>query len=370
MKRILCLFLAITLTFVFAACGDKQDVSSDEAFVKPDSYSTVLLVTINPQFRLYLDDQDNVLAVEPVNEDAKTVIKDTQFNGGLDKVVEEIVNKTNAAGFVKENASVDFKIIETKKERTYADNILNAAKDTANQAFEKIDITVEIKTSISENALNNSTVQGTTSGNESNEINTNSSETSTTHTHLFADATCTLPKTCSCGETQGQALGHNFKNGKCTVCNATDPNFTLTSLDKKNGNWVAEYVYNEIYCKVRLTLVGDASVGVSVGDPLSKMEKELQDDIRNNKDQEGYKDSYVVYKGKEYWVARGSYSPLLPMVVNGNTIVLTSSDDNSAQVVLTRIDENTLTVKSCTQTFKDMMIYGIPTGTKLTFKAN
>ena len=40
-----------------------------------------------------------------------------------------------------------------------------------------------------------------------------------THTHSWSDATCTAPQTCSCGQTQGEALGHSFDdNGLCTVC--------------------------------------------------------------------------------------------------------------------------------------------------------
>lgn len=348
MKRIISLLLAVALIFTFASCGKKTDVSSDQSFVKPKNYSTVLLITINPQFRLYLDDQDNVLAVEPVNEDAKTVVKEGEFNGKLESVIEKIVTKTNDAGFVKENATLDLQIVETKKEQTKAESILNAVKDTADQAFKKIDITVEIKTSISEN-------------------DTSSTETEPEHTHSFGNATCTSPKTCSCGATEGSALGHKFKNGKCTACGTADPNYTqFTSLSNKNGSWRAVYVYNDTYYSAGLKLSGQLSVGVTIGDPLSKMEQEVQDDIRNNKDQPGYKDSYIVYQGKEYWSARGGSSPLAPIAESGNTVTLVSSEDSNAQIVLTRTDENTLTVKSCSQTFKDM-VGEIPVGTRFTF---
>ena len=44
--------------------------------------------------------------------------------------------------------------------------------------------------------------------------------------HLWSDATCDKPKTCSiCGETTGDALGHSYSNGKCSICNETDPNY-------------------------------------------------------------------------------------------------------------------------------------------------
>ena len=47
------------------------------------------------------------------------------------------------------------------------------------------------------------------------------------HTHSFSAATCTAPKTCSCGATEGEANGHNWKDAtcsdpkKCTVCGTT-----------------------------------------------------------------------------------------------------------------------------------------------------
>ncbi len=84
----------------------------------------------------------------------------------------------------------------------------------------------------------------------------------TEHTHVFSDATCTAPKTCECGATQGSpkghtytdtvtaptctqagftthtcecgdtytdtpvdALGHNFENGACEACGETDPDY-------------------------------------------------------------------------------------------------------------------------------------------------
>ncbi len=37
------------------------------------------------------------------------------------------------------------------------------------------------------------------------------------HEHVWKEATCTEPKTCSeCGETEGEALGHDWKEATCT----------------------------------------------------------------------------------------------------------------------------------------------------------
>ncbi len=43
------------------------------------------------------------------------------------------------------------------------------------------------------------------------------------HTHSFADATCTQPKTCKiCGETEGTALAHSYDNDCDNTCNGCD----------------------------------------------------------------------------------------------------------------------------------------------------
>ena len=48
------------------------------------------------------------------------------------------------------------------------------------------------------------------------------------HTHSFSAATCTAPKTCSCGATEGEPTGHSWKDATyaspktCTVCGATE----------------------------------------------------------------------------------------------------------------------------------------------------
>ena len=76
------------------------------------------------------------------------------------------------------------------------------------------------------------------------------------HTHSFSSATCTAPKTCSCGATEGEAnghnwkdatcsdpkictvcgttsgltAGHNFSNGKCTTCGKADPDYNHETM--------------------------------------------------------------------------------------------------------------------------------------------
>lgn len=44
--------------------------------------------------------------------------------------------------------------------------------------------------------------------------------------HTWTDAICDAPKTCSvCGVTEGWAIGHDWKDGTCTVCDKEDPRY-------------------------------------------------------------------------------------------------------------------------------------------------
>ena len=45
------------------------------------------------------------------------------------------------------------------------------------------------------------------------------------HNHTYSDATCTEPATCSCGETSGNPLGHNYVEGSCSNCGGVDPDY-------------------------------------------------------------------------------------------------------------------------------------------------
>ena len=45
------------------------------------------------------------------------------------------------------------------------------------------------------------------------------------HNHTYSDATCTEPATCSCGETSGNPLSHNYVEGVCSKCNGVDPDY-------------------------------------------------------------------------------------------------------------------------------------------------
>ncbi len=78
------------------------------------------------------------------------------------------------------------------------------------------DNTIAIIQTTDESAVQSNTILET----ESNTATTTESSplvTETTHTHNFSAATCTAPKTCSCGATEGDVNGHKWIEANCTT---------------------------------------------------------------------------------------------------------------------------------------------------------
>lgn len=295
MKKIIVLLLVVVFVFTLSACNNKNTVSvadtststSIEMFVKPDNYASVLFVSINPQFKLYLDENNNVLAIEPVNDDAKSFSKSIDFeNKTVEAVVGNIVEKANEKGFIKENVTVDFEITEQKDgiDNSYIlTKVVSAVNQKATEL--KIEIKTEIKESDksqitetnSENTQNAENSKPTTSS-KTEESTSKPSTTSKpggskpTHTHTFSAATCTQPKTCSCGEKKGNALGHKWIEATCKSPK-TCQNCGLTNGEK------AEHQYQGIYCKF-------------CNNPLDKMSNDKWARIIKNNEFGGYNFAY------------------------------------------------------------------------------
>ena len=124
--------------------------------------------------------------------------------------------------------------------------------------------TIYLKNCEVEKQTNQTELESTTPTNETTTTPTTEPTTAPTtaptteppHTHSFSAATCTAPKTCSCGATEGEAnghnwkdatcsdpkictvcgttsgltAGHNFSNGKCTTCGKADPDYNHETM--------------------------------------------------------------------------------------------------------------------------------------------
>lgn len=258
MKKILCVVLAaMLLVACLVGCKSNPDdlsqVSSvvdvdntpaQEDFKKPQNYASVVTVTINPQFRLYLDASGTVLAVEPVNDDAKSIEAKIVFeNKNVQEVVNNLVVAANDGGFVKNDAKIDIKITEIVDETVVAAEILDSVKTSVTQKLTELDIKIEVTTAVEveEQEPTQSEATDTTSSEE--ETKPENPETSKPeniapevpeckHTNTTVKSVSTgnniidnskfdvvnHAKVCKdCGE-QIALEKHTVSDGKCTVC--------------------------------------------------------------------------------------------------------------------------------------------------------
>ncbi len=116
MKKLLSLFLVLCLCLSIALLsGCNNTENTDSSFVKPENYASVVRVQINPTVDLYLDGNDNILAVEFINEDAKESYSDIEqdlIGKPLDQGVSLVVEAAAEDGYLEGNNDIKIDILE------------------------------------------------------------------------------------------------------------------------------------------------------------------------------------------------------------------------------------------------------------------
>ncbi len=265
MKKPLCILLSLMLCVTFfAGCGknpvddtSSPDTLSQDEFTKPENYASIVLVTINPQFRLYLDANGVVLAVEPVNADAKSIENKITFeNKKVEEVVNNLIVAANDGGFVKTDAKIDIKITEVTDEKVDTTVILNKITASTNDKLTELEIkavvttAVEVEVKEEEKKEDTSSESGTTvdtTESSSQPANTSSEKPVCRHSKTKVIAASTGKniidsskldvvnhnKVCAdCGATIGTEK-HTVKNGKCTACGQS--NFATLQINLQNA---------------------------------------------------------------------------------------------------------------------------------------
>lgn len=132
-------------------------------------------------------------------------------------------------------------------------NSILAIADTTNSPTESVIVTTtDTPTEVATETETEAPTKATTKATEVPTV----ASSETTHKHTYSAATCTAPKTCSCGATEGSAIGHDYKkatctspktcvscgvttgstightysNGSCTSCGSSDPNYVSETL--------------------------------------------------------------------------------------------------------------------------------------------
>lgn len=347
MKKILSMLLALALVFSFAACGKKDtssDVSAPANSKENENYAAVLSVKINPEFEVFLTKTLTVLRVKAVNDDAKSFEKDFDSKeDDLKKVIKNIIAKANEKGFIKKDATITFDVTEKKSEDIDEGDIISKANAAVTEAVTdlginiKVGVTTDTEQSSSEDktstaSQNNNSSKPTVSSKPTTSSNpTVSSQPS--HTHSYSAATCTAPKKCSCGAVGGPALGHDYKDGKCSRCGASN---LLNPKDKIKieEEYVAKkyFVYDaeNIYAP-GLQFYNDGGYGD--GEYYCIM---LQAMFTSNLSDAGdyVKDrTPVEYNGTKYYRCGAGQSPAL-VELTDDTIIITTSEGQTIKAVL------------------------------------
>ena len=372
MKKIIALMLVVVFVFTLCACNSKNTVSetdtstpiSSETFVKPENYTSVLLISINPQFKLYLDENNMVLEVEPVNDDAKSFCESIDFkNQTVETVVGNIVEKANEKGFIKANVTVDFEITEQKDGFNNSD-ILTKVVAAANQKASELNIEIKTETKekseseIIENseATTSSQPEETTKKEESTSkptTTTKPTESKPTHTHEFSAATCAAPQKCSCGETKGSALGHKWQDATCqapktcSVCKLTEG---VVQNHNYNGGFCitcrkqdpdATNPIKSLKFKTSYTAISEISE-TEIETVTFYFENTNTCDINFNSysSEEGVPNLYIDYNGKRYFYLGGGGPTLVCELHEDKIIIKDINMLNETQYMTIKLNPN------------------------------
>ncbi len=328
MKKVLALLMTLVLALSLSACKNpSENLSSNGSvpsslttettdFEAPQDYAVVLLASINPQVRFYLDRDGVVLALEAANEDAEQIINDIAFeNADYQTVIKRFITAANAKGYINNDSRIDFEISKCNDSEIDTEEILNKASLAAKNTANELNITLDVKIISDEPQQNESETQNDTPQNEPTQ-----SQSDSAHTHTFLNATCTEAAKCSCGETNGSPLGHDWKAadcktpkacktcgategekgdhsysaGKCTVCGKT--NILNPKNDLKN---YIEYIGN-------LQVSGDMLIGAALQfeDEACVVTDRYFNSIQSDPNQEP-----ITFNGKNYYSEGGGQNP-------------------------------------------------------------
>lgn len=319
MKKIISLLLVATLVFAFSACGKNKD-----ATFKEDTNKT----TEQKQTDKVVDDEAGT--TDENDDDSQTENSNKLEN-----------NSSN------EQSSADSK--------TGTNN--TTTNDNSNKNNNQSDgngTTTKPNTNTQTNTHKHSFVAATCT--TSKKCSCGATEGKALG-HTYANATCTTPKTCSvCKATSGSALGHNYDiDGVCTRCKTKDPSFTYPTASSMEGRWATiVYIDDSRYPRHRLSCCFDAfgKGTFDFADTFCVLEEELAEEDQGV----AVQSNAFVLDNKCYYCFGGGFVCPENTTYNetGDTIKIV--DGNNKTMILQRVSTNTMKVKSVDSGFADDML--------------
>jgi len=115
MKKVVGL-LALSFTLIFALWFglNQNEVVKLSEIVKDNEVVMLVGIDINPSFELSINRNNNVVKIEALNEDAKTIEVSDLLDQPVEDVVEEIIRRAAQAGFIDiEDLEEDYIVVST-----------------------------------------------------------------------------------------------------------------------------------------------------------------------------------------------------------------------------------------------------------------
>lgn len=135
--------IAVTATEQTAAAEEQAETADPETL----DYAYRLHITINPEFRLYLDEQSKVVAVACLNQDAEDLFSETDLTGmDVEKAMPVIIQQAVAKEYLADGKNITIDL-EKSTESGQADTVerVIAAAVTAELKEQGVDAVLELQ---------------------------------------------------------------------------------------------------------------------------------------------------------------------------------------------------------------------------------
>lgn len=243
MKRLLVLFMTIVLFFALVACGEEyiEDGQFAVDYSDPVSFESALNDGTKVkgkivQFCIEEYVPDSILGINCHAGEHLNFLFDNELDVEAGDIIVVEVTEEPSKIFLLGSWKVPCEFLGFGKADQEGESDTAIDNNTASSTHDSIETTIT--------PTDETTTEPTTEP-------TAAPTTTPPHTHSFSVATCTTPKTCSCGATEGEAnghawqaatctdpktctvcgttsgltAGHNFSDGKCTTCGKADPDY-------------------------------------------------------------------------------------------------------------------------------------------------
>lgn len=272
--------MCIIMSFLLCACGKVQDVEesqSSESTVEnqessteieeqiivedviPEDYAVSVIVTINPQVKLYLDKDNVVIGVEYLNEDAKAAFAKVNFSDvTIEACMDEMISAAVESEFLSDGKDVSIEISEIKDGSIDSEKLCEQVETVVLAAVEenKVEANVSAKVTGTDNSEVTTEKQEETEANERESVSgieeTKPTEPETTEPEPTEEpvkedceacgGTGVCPE-CGGGITTCKRCGGTLRE-TCVVCKG---NITITCQGCRGSGLATSHETGEVY---------------------------------------------------------------------------------------------------------------------------